>query len=212
LLWQAAEQSADFQIYAGAVQEPLKKAGIDFYVVYARSFRVRVGKSVTRFRPGKVDVGYYFIVPGKEPRIQYGVMTDADLLQAAAEYFGQDGRINNDDEVRLRATVKAIVPLADFSGAITPVDVDPRFALTVRIETAVPAVPEFGAGAVVTLGIHSPSLLLGVEPAQGKTYEFLLHRRIEDRRLWWISMARWRSSRCVCGPAGLAGRARGLPP
>jgi hypothetical protein len=78
----------DFQLYATRVREPLKKAGVEFHELYAHSFRVRVGKAVTIFRPVKADIGYYFIVPGKEPRIEYGVMTDADLLQLANDYFG----------------------------------------------------------------------------------------------------------------------------
>lgn len=182
------EALADFQFYAKRVREPLKKAGIDFHEVYAHSFRVRVGKTVTVFRPVKGDVGYYFVVPGKKPRIEYGVMTDADLLQVANEYFGQDSQIKDNDEVRLRAKVKTIVPLTDFSGVITPVDVDPRFALTLRIEATVPAVTDFGAGAVVTLGIHSPSLLFAGEPVKGKTYDFLLHRRIEDGKLRFLGI------------------------
>jgi hypothetical protein len=113
------EALADFQFYATRVREPLKKAGISFHEVYAHSFRTRVGKTVTAFRPVKGDVGYYFVVSGKKPRIEYGVMTDADLLQVANEYFGQDSQIKNNDKVRLRATVEAIVPLTDFSGAIT---------------------------------------------------------------------------------------------
>jgi hypothetical protein len=39
-------------------------------------------------RRGPVKVGYYFIAPGKKPRIEYGVVTDIDLLQIATEYFG----------------------------------------------------------------------------------------------------------------------------
>lgn len=77
---------SDFQFYASQVREPLKKAG--FREVYAHSFRVRLGKTVTTFRPVKVEVGYYFVVPGKEPRIEYGVMSDVGPLQIANEYFG----------------------------------------------------------------------------------------------------------------------------
>jgi hypothetical protein len=84
------------------------------------------------------------------------------------------------DEVRLRATVLAVELLADFSGVATPVDFDPRFALTVRIESAVPAVTNFRAGTVVTLAVHSPSLTFAGEPVKGKTYSFLLHRNSED--------------------------------
>jgi hypothetical protein len=82
------EVLADFQLYASQVREPFSRRGIEFHELYAHSFRLRVGKGLTTFRPGKVDVGYYFVSPGKTPRIEYGVMTDADLLQAADEYFG----------------------------------------------------------------------------------------------------------------------------
>jgi hypothetical protein len=37
---------------------------------------MRVGAKVTTFRPGDVKVGYYYIAPGKKPRIEYGVATD----------------------------------------------------------------------------------------------------------------------------------------
>jgi hypothetical protein len=48
---------------------------------------LHVGKRLITFRPAK-GVGYYLVEPGKKPRIEYGVMTDADLLRVANEYFG----------------------------------------------------------------------------------------------------------------------------
>lgn len=83
------EALADFQLYATKVRKPLNDAGIDFKEIYAKSFQVQRGRRITIFRPGKVDVGYYFVAPGKEPRIEYGVLTDSDLLQIAREYFDQ---------------------------------------------------------------------------------------------------------------------------
>lgn len=82
------EALADFQFYAMQVRKPLRRAGIEFQEVYAESFRIRIQKRVTTFRPAKVSVGYYFVAPGKKPRIEYGVMTDTGLLQIANEYFG----------------------------------------------------------------------------------------------------------------------------
>jgi hypothetical protein len=81
------EALADFQVYAREVRKPLHDAGVDFQEIYAPSFRVRQGTRITTFRPGKVKVGYYLIAPGKRPRVEYGVMTDTDLLQIAKEYF-----------------------------------------------------------------------------------------------------------------------------
>jgi hypothetical protein len=81
------EELSDFQVYAGRAQEPLRKAGIEFHVVYSRSFRIRVGTKSTIFRPGKIELGYYFVAPGKTPRVEYGVLSDGDILEIAKEYF-----------------------------------------------------------------------------------------------------------------------------
>jgi hypothetical protein len=82
----------DFQFYAHQAKQPLAQKGIEFQEVYAHSFSIRRGKTVSTFTPKKIQVGYYFIVPGKKPRVTYGVMTDSDLLQAADEYFGKPQR------------------------------------------------------------------------------------------------------------------------
>ena len=85
------ESLSDFQFYAGRVQPPLMNAGIDFHEIYSHSFSIRLGTTTTTFHPKKVDVGYYFVAPGKKPHIEYGVMTDADLLLVADRYFGLTG-------------------------------------------------------------------------------------------------------------------------
>ena len=82
-------------------------------------------------------------------------------------------------EIHLRATVLNIVPLTDFSGKITQVHFDPRFALTVRIESVDPAVGSFTVGAVVAFAIHSPALLFGEDANKGEKYDFSLQREIK---------------------------------
>ena len=82
------EALADFQEYTRRVRDPFRKEGVDFHEVYALTFRIRVGSKVTIFHAGDVKVGYYFVAPGKKPRIHYGVETDIDLLQIDADYFG----------------------------------------------------------------------------------------------------------------------------
>jgi len=84
----ANEALSDFQFYAAQVREPFSKSAIAFHEIYARSFRVTLGSHTIIFRPEKVEVGYYLVAPGKEPRVEYGVMTDTDLLGVAREYFG----------------------------------------------------------------------------------------------------------------------------
>lgn len=80
---------SDFEAYAGLLQQPLKNKGIDFKVVYAAGFRTKCGSHAKTFIPDKITVGYYFIEPGKHPRVEYGVMTNLDLLKVADEYFGR---------------------------------------------------------------------------------------------------------------------------
>jgi len=81
------EALADFQFYAGEVRNPLQKAGIDFREADASSFRIRIGTNVRSFHAGKIEIGYYFIAPGRKPHIELGVMADTDLLEVARKYF-----------------------------------------------------------------------------------------------------------------------------
>jgi hypothetical protein len=82
------EALSDFQFYNGEVRNSLHKARIEFREADAPSFRIRCGNTVRTFRTGKISVGYYFVAPNKEPHIEYGVMTDVDILDAARKYFG----------------------------------------------------------------------------------------------------------------------------
>jgi hypothetical protein len=93
------------------------------------------------------------------------------------------GQAQSSEEIHLRANVKAIVMLSHFSGKVIPVDFDPRFALTLRIESARPSVNRFHESAVVTFAIHSPSELFVKPPRNGKTYNFSLSRTTEDGKV-----------------------------
>jgi hypothetical protein len=77
----------DFQFYSRNVRGPLETKGLEFGEVYAFRFSIRRGTTVTTFTPRKRRVGYYFVAPGKKPHVVYGVMTDADPLQAADAFF-----------------------------------------------------------------------------------------------------------------------------
>ena len=87
------ESRSDFRLYTGLVRQPLAQSGIRLQVLYADQFRVRLGVKTTTFKP-KVYVGYYLIEPGKEPNVEYGVMTDTDLLLVAKRYFGSGNPVN----------------------------------------------------------------------------------------------------------------------
>lgn len=81
------ESLSDFQFYAQRVRAKLHDAGFDFREIYAMSFSVKCGARTENFHPQKTKVGYYFIAPGKPPQVEYGVMTDTDILQVAKGYF-----------------------------------------------------------------------------------------------------------------------------
>jgi hypothetical protein len=82
------ETLADFQEYVSRSKGPLEKAGLDFQVVISRSFQVRDGRKTRTFRLDKIPVGYYFVGPGRQPRVEQGVMTDVDLFAIVRDYFG----------------------------------------------------------------------------------------------------------------------------
>ena len=83
----ANEALSDFQYYAERMKRSLVKSAIDFQELYVRCLRIDVDKKTTVFRP-KLAIGYFLIAPGKKPDIQYGVMTDDDLMVVARRYFG----------------------------------------------------------------------------------------------------------------------------
>jgi len=101
---------------------------------------------------------------------------------------GIDKTQNTKNEIHLRATVQSVVPLTDFSGKITPVDFDPRFALTVRIESVDPAVGSLTVGAVVAFAIHSPALLFGDDATKGNTYNFFLQHEIKHGKTRFLGL------------------------
>ena len=82
------EALSDFEFYANRAKEPLNRRGIEFTEQFGRSFRIRMGSQTRLFTPKPDTPGYYFVAHGKKPRVEYGVMTDTDLLDAAKQYFG----------------------------------------------------------------------------------------------------------------------------
>ena len=82
------EALGDFQLYATRVGGPLRNAKVAFEVTEATAFRIQIGNAVRVFHTGKIGIGYYFVAPGKEPHVEYGVMTDDGILEMAERYFG----------------------------------------------------------------------------------------------------------------------------
>jgi hypothetical protein len=108
------------------------------------------------------------------------------LLSLAAS-FAADEKPQR-EEFKLRATVHDVVALSSYSGTVTPVDADPRFAVTVGIDSITPWLTNFAKGAGVTFAVHSQSRLFGAADAKGKTYDFTLRRETADGKTRWSSL------------------------
>jgi hypothetical protein len=94
--------------------------------------------------------------------------------------------VATNDVVKLRVTVMDVVPLRGFTGPLTPTtDFDPRFALTVRIDSCRPAVTNLKSGTVVTLAAHSPSRFLGGSAEKGKVREITIPRKKAINLVSW---------------------------
>jgi hypothetical protein len=102
----------------------------------------------------------------------------ATLLLSATGHAQTTNNVTTNDVVRLLVAVVDSVPLRSFRGPLTPTsDVDPRFALTVRIISSVPAPTNLKTGTVITFAVHSPSLFLRGSADKGKTREITMPRK-----------------------------------
>jgi hypothetical protein len=77
-------------------------------------------------------------------------------------------------DFQLQGTLVEVGYLAD--AAAIPVDFDASYALTIRIESCVPANARFKIGSNATFAIHSPALLFMGDPIVGKSYRFSLRQ------------------------------------
>jgi hypothetical protein len=82
------EALAGFQFYLPDAEHTLEQAGVEVHQVFhVTSFRVKSRSQWRTFAPRKVTFGYYFVAPGREPRIEYGADDTDTILGFAAEYF-----------------------------------------------------------------------------------------------------------------------------
>jgi len=105
------------------------------------------------------------------------------LILLAAVFFAsgfaqaQNTNPATSNDVRLLVTVMDSIPLRDFRGSLTPTgDFDPRFALTVRIDSCVPAITNLKFGTIIALAVHSPALFLKGSAEKGKAHEITMPR------------------------------------
>ena len=105
------------------------------------------------------------------------------FLAAALFCFGvargeSTNNVATNDVVRLRVTVVDSVLLRSFRGSVNLIgDVNPGFALTLRIDSCVPAITNLKPVTTVILAVHSPTLFLRGSAEKGKTYEITMPRK-----------------------------------
>ncbi len=78
----------DFQFYLRRIHERFDESAIRIHECYRQPFEIEVRGQKRKFTD--TSVGYYLISPGKEPRVELGVVTDTDLVRLMTEYFGAD--------------------------------------------------------------------------------------------------------------------------
>jgi hypothetical protein len=103
------------------------------------------------------------------------------------------------ERFKIRAIVQGVTYLIGFTNAFVPVDIDPRFALTLRIESVPSALTNFVKGEIVTVGIHSPAMLFGAELSpEGKTMDFVLFSQAtQEGKRSFYEMEPYRESHIV---------------
>jgi len=78
----------DFVFYLPAAEDQLRRAGVQVHAVFKlKSFQVKMGSRWRTVQPRAQDVGYYFIAPGREPRLEFGVEDSETIVDSAREYF-----------------------------------------------------------------------------------------------------------------------------
>ncbi|HEX5222114.1 MAG TPA: peptidylprolyl isomerase [Verrucomicrobiae bacterium] len=106
----------------------------------------------------------------------FALLAAALFGSGVAEAQGTNSDTN--DVVRLGVTVVDSVLLSGFSGAINRMgDVDPRFAVTLRIDSCAPALTNLHSGTIVPFAVHSPALFLSGNASKGTTHEITMSRK-----------------------------------
>jgi hypothetical protein len=103
------------------------------------------------------------------------------LLILAATVLSGSAQTTTNEIYKVRAAVVDVSQLQQFRGTVertlTP---DPRFALTLRIESIAPALVGYTNGSLMCFAIHSPARIGLDEASKAHTYDFVLSREVHD--------------------------------
>jgi hypothetical protein len=85
----------DFSYHLSTAMDSLRALGITVTERPVGRIRLSEGGREREFLPAKdsAAVGYLFVSPGEPDRVQYGVMTNSDLVDAARHYLESHGRV-----------------------------------------------------------------------------------------------------------------------
>jgi hypothetical protein len=78
----------DFRFFLEGLREQIDESVIRIHECQRQSFELEVAGR--RLRSEQSGAGYYLISPGKDARVERGVITDNDLIAVMREYFGVD--------------------------------------------------------------------------------------------------------------------------
>jgi len=82
------ESYSEFRHYVASAKQQLQRHGVRVEQAIGTSFSVQVGTRKVRFTPVRRQCGYYFLAPGRQPQVAYGVISDDDIVRGAQRYFG----------------------------------------------------------------------------------------------------------------------------
>lgn len=74
------------------------------------------------------------------------------------------------DEARFRGVVRAVEMIGERELSLWPVELDPRYAVTIEVETVASESSALAAAKREVFGIHSPSRMFGSEDPVGKSF------------------------------------------
>jgi len=131
-------------IYFPPAEDKLKEAGVDVHAVFkVKSFQVKLGSRWHTVQPRGGNAGYYFIAPGRAPRIEYGVEDTGGILDFARDYFHLPQPLAPPPpELRITAQGAGDVKMAMTRGEILRLFPPP---LAMEIDTRTPEIRIFAA-------------------------------------------------------------------
>jgi hypothetical protein len=79
----------DFRLTVQRLRERLDDSVIAVHECYQSWFEVNVpGKALQHFTVGPEGAGYYLVSPAVPAKVEYGVMTDEDVINLMRQHFG----------------------------------------------------------------------------------------------------------------------------